>query len=194
MINLAPDTYKTEIRAARANVLLIRYICILSIAIIVLGGLVGGAYVVLDASRASAQEAMNSSSLKTSRYDSIRLRAEKLRADLATAKSILDQKVSYTKLIHEIASSLPSGVVLSTLDLDPATFGSEMTINASARDFKSASQLESKLASKSTLFSSVKLLSMETGEAGDNSGDNSSVPGYPVHVSVSVVINKEALK
>ena len=198
MINLLPYDYRSELRAARTNVLLTKYIGTLGGAILVLGGLVYGAHITLDASRASAQEAMDASIVRADRYSQTRALAESLRTDLATAKLMLDQKISYTKLIYEISDALPAGVVLSTLTLDPASFGSEMTLNASAKDFKSASQLETRLASKSDLFSSVKLLSMESGEGttGENteqSPDAVATAEYPIQVSVSVLINKEAL-
>ena len=100
---------------------------------------------------------------------------------------ILDQKVSYSALLYELADSMPEGVVIDTLDLDSSTFGSAMTINAKARTFESASQLKDKLSSNTEVFSDVKLLSLESAASGDTSE-------YPVKVSVSVVINKAALQ
>ena len=188
MINLLPDSHKSEIRAARTNVLLVRYIAILSAAIIVLAGIVVGAYTVLDAKEELAQSLTEINNAKTAPYESTRQEADALRTSLSDAKAILDQKVSYSKLIYEIADSIPKGVVLDTLDLDSSSFGSGMTINASAKTFESASQLKDKLADNSEVFSDVKLLSL------DSAGVGSSTSEYPIRVSVSVVINKAALQ
>ena len=188
MINLLPDTHKSEIRAARMNVLLIRYIAILSVAMIVLSGIITAAYVVLETRKASAQSLLDTNNARAQQYSSIRTEADLLRTSLSNAKSILDQKVSYSKLIYEIAGSLPEGVVLDTLDLDSASFGSSMTVNASAKTFESASKVQNQLAANSVVFSDVKLLSLESGATDGSSGQ------YPIKVSVSVVINKVALQ
>lgn len=200
MINLLPNTYKAELRAARTNTLLIRYISILGTAVLLLSALIGGSYAVLSGSQASAQAAMEASDARVSKYSETVASAESLRTDLAAAKSLLDQKISYTKLIYAIADSMPPGVVLTTLDLDPATFSSSLTINASAKSFESASKLKDKFASRSDIFSNVKLLSMASNSTDNpnrtsNTGSETSVSSgdYPVKVSISVVINKGAL-
>jgi len=188
VINLLPDSHKGEIRAARTNVILVRYIAIFTVAILVLSGIIVAAYVVLDTRKASAQSLLDVNNARAAKYNSIRSEADSLRSSLSSAKSILDQKVSYSKLIYVIADSLPEGVVLDTLDLDSTSFGSSMTINASAKTFESASKLRDKFASNSTVFSDVKLLSLESGAADGTGGD------YPVKVSVSLIINKAALQ
>lgn len=187
MINLLPDNYKSEVRAARMNVLLVRYIGILSAAIVVLGGIIVAAYIVLNDKETLAMTLVETNKVKIAPYEPIRQDAEALRATLSDAKTILDQKVAYSTLVYELADSMPQGVVLDTLDLDSSTFGSAMTINAKAKTFESASQLKDKLASNTEVFSDVKLLSLESASSGDTSD-------YPVRVSVSVVINKAALQ
>jgi len=188
VINLLPDSHKSEIRAARANVLLVRYIAILAAAIAVLSGIIAAAYVVLDEKETLAESLVEAHNAKMAPYEATRTEAEALRASLSDAKAILDQKVSYTKLVYEIADSLPQGVVLDTLELDSSLLGSPMTINARAKTFESASQLKDKFASKSAIFSDVKLLSLESGST------NVSNDEYSIQVSVSVVINKVALQ
>ena len=206
MINLLPESQKSEIRAARANVLLVRYIAILTAAILVLGGIIVAAYVVLETKKAATQDLLDVSKARAAQYQPVSAEADALRASLSSAKSILDQKTSYTKLIYKIADSIPPGIVLETLDLDPATFGSPMTINANAKSFESASKLRDEFASNSDIFSDVKLLSLGSGSSSDNSSNsdsagnsgNVSVSGssseYPVKVSISLTINKAALR
>lgn len=189
MINLLPDDYKGEIRAARTNVLLVRYISILIAAIVVLGGIIIAAYVVLQTRKVSAQELLDANVARTAQYQPTRTEAEELRTSIANAKSILDQKVSYTKLIYKIADSIPNGVILETLELDPTAFGTDMTIDATANSFESASKLRQEFANNSDVFSDVKLLSLASG-----SGDGATPGEYPIRVSVSVKINKGALQ
>ena len=204
MINLLPPSLKSDIRAARTNALLVRYIGILGAATLVLGGLVGAAYSVLDASREPAQLAFEQSQLRTSQFNSVKTEADELRTSLTTAKTILDQKVSYATVLHEIANAMPAGVILSDLQLDASTFGSEMTISAKAVDYDAASKLETEFAKKDIIFTNVKLVSIDSGSEGDQQTDTiltptdgsqgtSSDAAYPVNVSISFIINKEAL-
>lgn len=191
MINLLPETHKSDIRAARANVLLVRYIAILGAALVVLGGIVTAAYVVLENRKISAQDLLDANTTRTAKYQPVRAEADSLRTSIASAKSILDQKVSYTKLIYKIADSTPNGVILDTLELDPTTFGNTtMIINATAKTVEAAQKLRDDFSSttNSGLFSDVKLLTLESG-ADDGTGGE-----YPVKVSVSVMINKGALQ
>lgn len=188
MINLLPDSHKSEIRAARMNVLLIRYIAIFGAAMMVLGGIIVTAYIVLDARKALVETLGEANNAKMAPYTPIRTEADSIRASIADAKTILDQKVHYSKLIYEIADSMPKGVVLESLELDPTTFGTAMTITAAAKNLESASTVKDKFAGNSEVFSDVKLLSLESGASTGTGGD------YPVKVSVSVIINKAALQ
>lgn len=191
MINLLPETHKSDIQAARANVLLVRYIAILGAALVVLGGIVTAAYVVLENRKVSAQDLLDANTTRTAKYQPVRAEADSLRTSIASAKSILDQKVSYTKLIYKIADSTPNGVILDTLELDPTTFGNTtMIINATAKTVEAAQKLRDDFSSttNSGLFSDVKLLTLESGADDGTGGD------YPVKVSVSVMINKGALQ
>lgn len=188
MINLLPDTYKAEIRAARTNVLLMRYIAILLVAITTLGGLVAGSYFVLNGARDSAQAKVNENEQRVAEYRSIKVSADSFRSDLSTVKSILEQDISFSKLIYKIADAVPKNVVLDSLTLDPKTFGTRMTINASAKTFEDAAKLKEAFANKQELFSGVQLQSIQSG----GSSSDSPSAGYPVKVSISVILNKGA--
>lgn len=188
MINLLPYEHKDEIRAGRTNVLLVRYIAILLGAAVVLGGLLGAAYVVLNNTKATAEAEVSENQQRTSGYQSVRAQSESFRADLATAKSILDDNISYSKLIYKIAAIVPPGVVLDNLALDPSTFGSSVDLTASAKSFDDATKLRDAFSNNDQVFSNVTLQAIRNSEA--TSGENA----YPVKVTLSVVINKGALQ
>lgn len=189
MINLLSDEHKAEIRAARTNVLLVRYISLLMAAALVLSGLVAGSWVVLNGVRDSAQTAVNANTQRASQYQATQQQADSFRSDLATAKSILDQKTSFTKLIYRFANVIPPNVVLDSLALDPKTFGTKMTISASAKTFDDASKLKEAFASNQDVFSAVSLLSIQSENGTDGVGSE-----YPVKVTVSLVVNKGAVR
>lgn len=186
MINLLPYEHKSEIQAARTNVVLVRYIAILLIAAVVLAGLVIAAYFALNEAKDNAVQKESENAARLAQYQSIKARSDEFRADLTTAKMILDNSVSFSKLIYAIAGSLPSGVVLDDLSLNPATLGTSVTLNASAKTVGDATRLRDALLQKNQLYSNVQLQSLKSSESG------SSSEAYPVKVIMSVTINKGA--
>lgn len=188
MINLLPDAHKDEIRAARTNVLLLRYIFILITALLVLGGLVVAAYLALNGTRQTAEVKVAENQERVAVYQDIRSQADSFKADLATAKSILDSEISYTRLVYKIAEIVPQNVILDELALDPSTFGSPTTLNASAKSVADASKLTEAFSSNNQIFSNVELQSLRSGD------ESAGASGYPVKVSLSVVINRGALQ
>jgi Tfp pilus assembly protein PilN len=190
VINLLPTEHKREIRAARTNVLLVRYIAILTTAFVVLGGLLAGAYVVLNVERDAAIATVKENEQRVASYQPVRLQAESYRTDLTIAKSILDQKASYTALIYKIANIIPSNVVLDDLVIDPRTFGSTVTLNASSKSYDDATRLKDALKKNKEIFTNVQVISLRATETSEGAEQIE----YPVKATLSVVFNREALK
>jgi cell division protein FtsB len=95
MINLMPDTNKQEIRAARMNVILGRYIIVILLAFAFLALLLAGSYVVLSQNKASAERLIQVNSTKADAYSSTKAQVDALSASLSATKSILDQEILY---------------------------------------------------------------------------------------------------
>ncbi|MBC7512346.1 hypothetical protein H7142_01640 [Candidatus Saccharibacteria bacterium] len=186
MINLLPYDHKQEIKAGRTNVLLVRYIGILVVAAAVLGGLVVGSYYTINTTKTDAESKVAENQSRAQEYEPVKAQADSFRTDLATAKNILDNKVSFSKLIYKIADTVPRNVILGDLTLDPKTFGSSVTMTASAKSFDDAAKLKDSFIKNDQIFSNVKL---QTIQSGVTTGEQ-----YPVKVSLSVVINKGALQ
>ncbi len=182
MINLLPDDAKTEIRAARTNVILVKYIAILGIGLIFLGSVFLGAYFVLLSTKASAQATIDENASKSTAYNSVKLAASSLTASLASAKSILDKEVDYTRILTSIAQAMPPGVVLDSLSLSPTTLGVPMTLQAFAKTTEAALALKTNF-QKSTLFSNVTLISITDSPSGQTGA-------YPKTISLSLTINR----
>lgn len=186
MINLLPYEHKQEIRAGRTNVLLVRYIAILLCAALVLGGLVAGSYLTINTTKTDAEAKVAENQRRVAEYQDIKTQADSFKADLATAKSIFDNNVSFSKLIYKIADTVPRNVILSDLVLDPQTFGSSVTMTASAKTFTDATKLKDSFIKNDQIFSNVKLQTIRSAEGAGEA--------YPVKVNLSVVINKGALQ
>lgn len=185
MINLLPDEAKRQISAARTNVTLVKYIFFLGLAAIFLAAACAFVYFFLINSKAAAEELIRNSNSNSTSYASVQNQANLLRNNLATAKGILDQEIVYSDIVTGIASVLPSGVVLDTLTLSNTTFGTPLKLQAHARTTEDALKLKDNF-QKSPLFSNFTLESLSNSESNNT--------GYPVTVSISVIINRGATR
>jgi len=183
MINLLPPDHKRNIRAARANNLLIRYNFLLLGVLAFLLISIGVAYVFLSNAKASAEATIKENQAEAVEFASVEEQAQLFRQNLSTAKQILDREVNYTDVILTLAHTLPAGVVLTNLNLDAATFGTETTLAAKAKSYEQAIALKDAL-SQSSLFSDVHFQSIVAGEG----------TAYPVTINLLVTFKKEAAK
>lgn len=184
MIDLLPPEEKRQLRAARSNTLLIRYNLLLLGAVAFLGLAFGVTYVYLRNTKNNAEQTITQNNAKVGSYAAVTTQAQEFRTNLAIAKQILNQEVTYTKVILAIAKLLPSGVILQNISLDSQTFGTETTLTAQAKDYASALALKDSF-QQSPLFSDVHFESITTtGTSGR----------YPITVSLNVTIKKDAAK
>lgn len=181
MINLLPDDYKKELRAARSNVVLLRYNLFTLIAVAFLILFCAAIYVLISESKRSAEEANAANLAKASSYASTKKEAEEYRKNLATTKQILDNEVNYTDVIFAITELLPKGVILDNVNLNASDFGNQTNFSAHAKSYEAAAQLKENF-QNSKLFSNVFFQTI-------NSAESSSDP-YPISVNISVKINK----
>ncbi|MEP7204864.1 MAG: PilN domain-containing protein [Candidatus Saccharibacteria bacterium] len=182
MINLLPDDAKVEILAARTNVILVKYIIVLSLGLIFLCSISLVVYFVLLNTKAGAQATIDFNTSKSASYSSVKTAANDLTSSLATAKTILDKEVDYTKILTNIAQVMPAGVVLDSLSLSPTTFGTPITLQAFAKSTEAALALKTNF-QQSPQFSNVTIVSMSDTTQGQTSD-------YPKTVSLSLTINR----
>ncbi|HEY5695664.1 MAG TPA: PilN domain-containing protein [Candidatus Saccharimonadales bacterium] len=184
MINLLPPEEKRQLQAARTNTLLIRYNILLLFVVAFMGVAVAVTYVYLSSSQQNAQQTIDTNNTKVGQYASVKAQAEAFRSNLATAKQILGNEVTYSKVILEMAKLIPSGVVLQNLALDSQTFGTETTLVAQAKSYENAIAFKDSF-SKSPLFANVHFQSITSNNQGES---------YPITVNLTVTIKKEALQ
>ena len=186
VINLLPQEEQRQLRAARTNVLLLRYNVLLLGAVIFLVLAVGVTYIQLTTTKDLAERTITLNNNKSSDFVPIENQAAQFRTNLGTAKQILDHEVTYTKVVLAIAKVLPSGVILDNLNLDSQTFGTATTLVAHAKDYSRVLALKESFQT-SKLFSDVHFESIANGEA-------STIPEYPITVNLNVTIIKDAAK
>ena len=186
MINLLPNETKQSIRAARTNTLLLKYIIFVGFAAAFLALACVASYLQLNNSRIVAEKAIAGFISKNSSYSPISSRADKLRADLVTAKSILDNQISYSIILTGIAACLPAGTILeSPLEITDETIGKPVELTVHSALASDETILKSNF-DKSALFSGYKLNTVASNASGSTE--------YPTTIKFSVTINKASAR
>jgi cell division protein FtsB len=133
MISLLPYDAKKDIRSARVNVILTRYIVVTLLAFGFLALLLAGSYVVLAQTRSSAQQVIDAGETKAAVYSSTQADVDQLSDNLAETKSILNKEVRYSKVLIGIGQQMPAGTVLEEITLDSNSFtGTPLNLKAYA--------------------------------------------------------------
>lgn len=182
MINLMPDDAKKQLRAARSNIMLLRYMGVLVLAALFLGLILYGSFFLLTLTKDSAQQLIDVNDTKAEEFSATRTQVESLSTSLAEAKTILDQEISYSNVLVNIAQQMPAGNVIEKMTLNSASFGSQpMTLKVYAKTTGDAVALRDRFQS-SPLFSNVNFQSIS-----DTAG---GVPGYPVSATMTLTLNR----
>lgn len=183
MINLMPDDAKKEIRAARTNVILTRYIIVIVLAFAFLVLLLAGSYLVLGQTKSSAQQVIDSNDTKAEVYSTTKAQVDALSAGLSETKRILDDEVQYSHVLTNIGQQMPAGTVLSGITLDSTSFvGTPVTLKAYAKTTEAAVALREQFQS-TPIFTNVNFESIS---------DTDGINGYPVSVSMTLTVTKAA--
>ena len=182
MINLLPTNSKAEIRAARTNLILVRYIAILMLAI---GFIVIAMYVtysVLAMTKNSSNEVIASSDVKADVYSSTNTQVKALSAQLSDAKVLLDDEVRYSKVLVNVAQIMPANTIFDKLVFDSSTVTTTpISTKVYAKTSADAVALRQNF-EKSPFVSGVNFLTVTE--------NGSGVEGYPVSADVSFTLTK----
>lgn len=182
MINLLSPGQKRDVRAARANVMLLRY----STMLVVLGGLVGAVYAtgfwLVSNDENAVDDKLSTQSDRTKVYEQVEKQAATFRDDLAVAKSILSKETSYSDFLITLARDVPRGTILTSLSIGDkaassgsAAKQSQIAINARAASYDKVLELKNNL-EQSPLFENVSIVSATTQENGPSTPAEAAYP------------------
>lgn len=184
MINLLANDRKSEIVAARANVVIVRYTGIILLAIAFIVGALALSHSLLSTTMANADSLIAANDVKAGVYSDTKQEVDTLSAQLDDAKTILNQEIRYSTVLVKIGQLMPRGTVLDNLELSTASFsGAPVTIKAFARSATEVGALQTQFQA-SPLFSQVALQSTET---------SGGLDGYPVVVTMTIALNRAGL-
>lgn len=172
MINLLSPEERKQIKAARANSILMRYVVMSLIVVVIIVVELISSYFMLVFNQSASRETINDNQSKSSAFSSIKSDAEKYRSNLRVAKYILDTQAPYTDILNAIAKRLPNGASLTGISIDPTTFGTasvqiQTHVSSYAQAIEVKNSLQETSINKVKVFDSVSL-SNATHEIGDN--------------------------
>ena len=177
MINLLPEPYKVQLRAARTNVLLIRYTIIVVLAFAFLALILIGAIFLLSQTRLSSEQLIAANDTKAAQFGDTSQEISRLTQSLSTSKQVLDQQISYSKVLQSVASLLPAGSVIGKIELTDESFDSAPTnLTVYAVDNETAVQVGQKFQT-ATGFRGAKI---------DSISETAGIEGYPVSATLTV--------
>lgn len=181
MINLMPDSAKKEIRSARTNVILLRYIVVILSAFGFLALLMAGSYIVLTQTKISATQFTGSSDTKSEAYITAKTQVDALNTSLLETRSAIAQEIRYSTILTNIGQSMPAGTVVETMTLHASSpTGTPVTLKAYA---KTANEIETL---KSVLQSSPHF----TNVSFETPPEAKSIDGYPIGISITLIAKK----
>lgn len=183
MINLLPDDTKKQIKAARTNTILIKYlfISLFAIAFIILSSLM--VYVLLINNQPKATSTANTSQAKENEYSTLKSQLDNIYLIFSSTKPVLQQQISTSEIIIGIGGHLPSNVVLENLSLSTSKIGTPISLSAKAKSSNDIAKIKESL-QKSPIYTNISLQSEKT-----NPNDTS---GYPISVTINLTINRGA--
>lgn len=182
MINLLPYDIKKQMRAARMNTILIRYIILSGFAVAFLILACATTYFFIPIIF-SVNNNTNSNKTLSSSNVTIQSQANAIVSNLSTANSILNQQVMYSTILTNIASALPTGTMLESLSLSDASFGNPVNLKILAISSNLEPTIKQNFSSQN-LFSDYKLQSVT-----DNGSSSSK---YKKIININIAINKGA--
>jgi len=180
VINLLPPDAKAEMRAGIFNTML-RRLVVLFVTVILLMTAVfaGGLYITLHVKQIAETEKQQELDA-AAKYTKTKVAADAFASNLAAAKTILSNQISYTSLVIELTNALPKGTSLTALNLDSTSFGKPFTMSAEAVSYDAALQLKTALANKMItplpgkppvhLMTNVNIMDLNSKDAPDSNG------------------------
>ena len=159
MINLLPPENKKQLRASIHNTILRNYVGVLLASVVVYAAAFGFVYIKIKQSQDIYREEEASNNQRVVEYEEVKKDATELSNNLKHTKTVLDQRVDYSKVLFEIAKILPEGVSINAVQLESKLFEGEKSLEVNLVDSNQAADIK-KLFEDSGLFKSVVIVSV----------------------------------
>lgn len=159
MINLLPPQKLSNIRIARNNTVLRRYIELLVGALIIIILALIGSYYYMDQQRENVQLVIDADNAKIVELKPVQDEAERLSETINTIANISSRDVTFSSMLVQIGGLMPAGAVLTGLQFSVEDFSSPLIISAQVDTESKAAILLNNIQS-SDLFEKAQIKSI----------------------------------
>lgn len=180
MINLLPPIQLQNTKAAKLNLILVRYIIILSGAFlfVLIALFVTYQFLANSATAADTKKAENEASARE--LAPIEAQADALRGEIDSAKTLFDSQYRYSLVLLRLSQAIPNGSALTTVNLSEDMFNEPMVFDFSITGEAAAVALQKSL-TESPYFFDVTLSKLNT---------NSSNRAYPYTLTITTRVDR----
>lgn len=197
MINLLPPDKQRQLHAAQQNNLLIRYVFASLVTLLLVIAIHIATFALLKNTEIAGRKASEVNQEKVSRFQKTEQAAAEYAKNLATAKEIFSKKIPYTDAIINLASQLPSGVVLETISLDATVVNKPTTLAARTKSYETALALKdmfnASTIAKDASITAVNTVGSDSGSAPSPQQGSPANTDYPVSVTLNITFTEELL-
>ena len=168
MINLLPPQQLANIRIARSNTLLRRYIELLLLSLLIIITALTVAYYFMNVQQSNVQQVVEADQKKIAELEPVQKQAEQLSATVNTIAGLLTRDVAFSDMLIQIGGLMPQGAVLTGLQFSIEDFKSPLIISAQVDSEEKAAILLQNLQG-SDLFTSAEIKTINQVEQDDSS-------------------------
>jgi hypothetical protein len=187
MINLLPPNDLQDIKVAKRSSVLRRYIELILVATVIIAVLVSGSYYYLKRQESNTQKTVELNNTKIEELGSVQEQAEQLSATVNTISLLLARDIKFSIILTDIGKLMPSGAVLTGLELTSADQEAPLVISAQVDTEQKAAILRNNLEA-SDLFERAEIKSItRIGEDSNSSGDADEKPSDSPYKYITVI-------
>ena len=117
MINLLPPPIKDEIGYAKLNAWIIRYLKLVLMVAIILGGAFSTTYIYLQHRITNIKSQIATKQVQIDQYASLEAKAKQANSRLTAIQTISTQKTHFSTLLSDLAKVTPQGVTIQSITL-----------------------------------------------------------------------------
>lgn len=179
MINLLPPDVKKNYSYARRNVVLRKWVVMFAVALVGLAiiGTYGLLTIQQSTNRYNHQIATTQELFEKEDFAGTQAKVQDISNSFRLVVKVLSQEVLFSKLLKQIAATIPSDAKLTGLTINQTQGG--IDIAAAATNYSTATQVQVNLADPSNkIFSKADLVNITCG------GTNASDSKYPCKVNI----------
>jgi hypothetical protein len=188
MINLLPPEMKSSYNYARRNVALRKWVVIILVALIGLGGIGTFGLLALQQSSVSYTKKINlaQANLTKENYAETQNQVKDISNSFKLVVKVLGQEVLFSQLLKQIATTIPLGSNLTGLTISQTQGAIDITANAI--DYKTATQVQVNLADpKNKIFSKADIVSITCNSV----ATGGTASPYPCTINIRALFAKD---